>query len=121
MNRGVVATLLLAIPSFGQELILPERLRQLQVDKGSFIVIDVRDPGEFQRRHIEGAINIPKDAIGAGDLPKVGRIILYCGDVRCPLSHAAAQTLIAVGVENVGVLYGGIAQWEKGGYRGRKN
>ncbi|MBI2384696.1 MAG: rhodanese-like domain-containing protein [Elusimicrobia bacterium] len=107
---------LMGAAAFGQELVLPERLRQLQVDKGSFTLVDVRDVGQYQIRHIDGAINIPKDAIGSADLPKGGRIILYCGDAHCPLSHAAAKTLMSNGVENIGVLYGGIAQWEKSGY-----
>lgn len=108
--------LFLAVPSFCQELVLAEKLRQLQIDKGSFTLVDVRDAGEFQKHHIEGAINLPKELIGTSELPKGGRIVLYCGDARCPLSHAAAKTLIAAGVENVGVLYGGLAQWEKSGY-----
>lgn len=108
--------LFLFSPAFGQELILAGKLRQLQVDKGSFTLVDVRDPGDFEKRHIEGALNISKDKINSDDLPKGGRIILYCGDARCPLSHAAAKNLIAAGVENVGVLYGGIAQWEKSGF-----
>lgn len=107
---------LAASTAFGQELVLAESLRRLQVDKGSFTLIDVRDPDEFKRHHIEGAINIPKDNIRSNDLPKGGRIILYCGDARCPLSHAAAKTLMTSGVEKIGVLYGGIDQWEKRGY-----
>lgn len=113
---AIVGSIFLAVSSFGQELVLAERLRQLQLDKGSFTLVDVRDVGQYQIRHIDGAINIPKDAIGSGDLPKGGRIILYCGDAHCPLSHAAAKILMSNGVENVGVLYGGIAQWEKSGY-----
>lgn len=122
MNKTTIASVFIVFPvlaaatAFGQELVLAENLRQLQVDKGSFTLIDVRDPNDFQRHHIEGAINIPKDNIGTNDLPKGGRIILYCGDARCPLSHAAAKTLMTSGVEKVGVLYGGIDQWEKRGY-----
>lgn len=107
---------LAAVTAMGQELVLADRLRQLQVDKGSFTLVDVRDPGEFKRHHIEGAVSLPKDKIGSDILPKGGRIILYCGDARCPLGHSAAKTLMASGVENVGVLYGGLAQWEKGGF-----
>lgn len=122
MNMRTAAGLLVTFPAlaaataFGQELVLAERLRKLQVEKGSFTLVDVRDPGEFKRQHIEGAISIPKNKIGVDVLPKGGRIILYCGDARCPLSHSAAKTLMASGVENVGVLYGGLAQWEKGGF-----
>lgn len=118
-NRNLLATaglIILAAPSFCQELVLAEKLRQLQADKDSFTLIDVRDAGDFQKRHIEGALNLSKDKINPADLPKGGRVILYCGDARCPLSHAAAKTLIASGVGNVGVLYGGLAQWEKSGY-----
>ena len=107
---------LAAATAYGQELVLTEKLRKLQADKDSFTLVDVRDTDEFQRRHIDGAINLPKDTIRADNLPKGVKIILYCGDARCSLSHAAAKTLMAAGVENVGVLYGGIAQWEKSGY-----
>lgn len=122
MNTTAITGMLFIFPALaaatamGQELVLADRLRQMQVDKGSFTLIDVRDPSEFRGHHIEGAINIPKDSIGTSNLPKSGRIIFYCGDARCPLSHAAAKISMKNGVENVGVLYGGLAQWEKGGF-----
>lgn len=100
-NRNLLATaglIILAAPSFCQELVLAEKLRQLQADKDSFTLIDVRDAGDFQKRHIEGALNLSKDKINPADLPKGGRVTLYCGDARCPLSHAAAKTLIASGM-----------------------
>lgn len=47
------------------------------------IIVDVREPDEFARGHVEGAINIPPSEIMSGaavliDLPKDSEIILYC-------------------------------------------
>lgn len=48
------------------------------------IIIDVREPVEFKRGHIEGAINLPPTALLAGlppalaDTPKDTEVILYC-------------------------------------------
>lgn len=106
----------LSVAVGAQELVLPEKLRQLKTEKAAVTLIDVRDSDQFRRGHIDGAINIPKSQLSTEALPKEGKVILYCGDAHCPLSHAAAKTLMANGVENVGVLYGGIEQWEKSGY-----
>ena len=101
---------------FCQEMIKAEKLRELRIQKAAFTLVDVRTPVDFQRRHIEGAINIPKAAIKDAKLPKNGTFILYCGEVRCPTSHEAAKILISAGYHNVKVLYGGIAEWEHLGF-----
>lgn len=47
------------------------------------IIIDVREPAEFARGHVDGAINIPPADMMAGakqlaDVPKDTELILYC-------------------------------------------
>jgi phage shock protein E len=57
------------------------------------VVIDVREPDEFVRDHVEGALNIPlnllmHDTDELQDVPKNAKILVYCrtgkrsGDAR---------------------------------------
>ncbi len=48
-----------------------------------YLIIDVREPSEYERGHVEGAINIPPSELMAGagklrDVPKDTPIVLYC-------------------------------------------
>ncbi|MCU0667158.1 MAG: rhodanese-like domain-containing protein [Patescibacteria group bacterium] len=68
------------------------------------IIIDVREPEEYQRGHVESAINIPPDKIIAGaselaDIPKDTELILYC--VSGSRSRVASQYLMQQGFSNV--------------------
>ncbi|GBF38934.1 rhodanese-like domain-containing protein [Leptospira johnsonii] len=50
------------------------------IEKGA-LVVDVRTPNEFERRHFPGAVNIPIDSLPlrVDELgPKDKQIILYC-------------------------------------------
>lgn len=47
------------------------------------LFIDVREPSEFARGHVQGAINIPPSEIVAGaralaNVPKDTELVLYC-------------------------------------------
>jgi len=44
------------------------------------IIVDVRTPKEFREKHIDGAINLPIEAIMKGNiqLPKGKEIVVYC-------------------------------------------
>ena len=49
----------------------------------SYLVIDVREPQEFNQGHVDGALNIPPTELLAGakelaDIPKDTSIIVYC-------------------------------------------
>lgn len=51
--------------------------------KSKILIIDVRDPAEFESGHVEGAINIPPAELMAGandlkEVPKDTKLILYC-------------------------------------------
>ena len=47
----------------GAREISPEDLRKFINGKTKSLIIDVRDPGEFARETIKGAINIPLDRL----------------------------------------------------------
>ena len=72
------------------------------IKKGA-LVIDTRTGGEFSQGHIEGALNIPYDAIagkiGAHTKDKSKPIIVYCRSGA--RSGAAKRTLEHAGYTNV--------------------
>ena len=57
------------------------------------LILDVRDPSEFQRDHLEGAVNLPLDEIRGriSELPKEREIWTYCYVGQ--RSYYAARTL----------------------------
>jgi len=70
----------------------------------SRIIIDVREPEEFARGHVDGAINIPPSEIMAGsdklsDVPKDSELILYC--VSGSRSNVSKHLLETQGFTNV--------------------
>ena len=82
------------------------------------VVVEVLPEPEFERLHIDGAINIPLERIG-----RVARqrfkpdqpIVLYCSDHDCPSSGLAASKLDAFGFTAVMEYAGGKADWEEAG------
>jgi rhodanese-related sulfurtransferase len=91
------------------------------------LVIDVREPHEFEDAHVRDSVNVPRgvlelradpespttDATLSGDKSK--RIVLYCTKSPGARSLLAAQTLQDMGYENVEVLGGGLDAWTEAG------
>ena len=70
----------------------------------SRLIIDVREPEEFARGHVDGAINIPPAEIMQGpdqlrDVAKDTELILYC--VSGSRSNVSKQILESQGFTNV--------------------
>ena len=82
------------------------------------LVIDVRQPEEWQQNHIQGAELIPL-AMLPKDITKHSKdskkeIYLYCQHgVR---SHQAGLLLLSLGYEKVYHLEGGLSQWIAAGF-----
>lgn len=93
-----------------------------QIEKGDVLVIDVREPDEYSKGHIPGAINIPRGTLeGAADPSYKHRvpalcdardreILLYCQSGG--RSAMAAATLQEMGFTRVRSLAGGWEVWE---------
>jgi rhodanese-related sulfurtransferase len=81
------------------------------------VVIDARDPAQFAKGHIPGAINMDWRQVLAkrNDIPKNKPVLIYCNTGS--LSAQAGFALRVAGWENVRILQGGMAEWQaKGGF-----
>jgi phage shock protein E len=70
----------------------------------SRIFIDVREPYEYERDHVEGAINLPPSDIMTGakvleNVPKDTELVLYC--LSGARSNASMHYLKALGFTNL--------------------
>lgn len=86
-------------------------LAQMQQDRVA--IIDVREPNEFQREHITGAISVPLSELTPERLPSGQAAIFYCGAGK--RSCTAAQRLGESGYQDVAVIEGGITGWKEAG------
>ena len=89
-----------------------------ELDGGDVALIDVREQHEFEERHIDGAIHVPRGYLETRieqfvpDRSK--RVILYCASGT--RSAFAAKTLAEdLGYEDVASLAGGITLWRDRG------
>ncbi len=91
----------------------PQQLRDLLDSGAPILLVDVREPAEWQINRIDGAVLIPKSALDSGSgvaLIPAGRTpVLYCKTgVR---SAQALAALSAAGVVGARHLQGGIMAW----------
>ena len=95
------------------ELVIEPRGVHDLMQKGvKFLLLDWREPWEYQTAHIEGATLIPMQEIPQklNDIPKDRPVVIYChAGVR---SFNAASWLKRQGV-NALSMSGGIDQWSK--------
>jgi len=104
----------LEFADYGGGTIFAEQIPKSEYPK--MMVIDVRDPVQFNKGHIPGAINIDWRQVLAksGSIPKNKTVLVYCNTGT--LSAQAGFALRVSGWENVRILQGGIAEWTaKGG------
>lgn len=75
------------------------------------LIIDVREPSEFQSGHIPGAVNIPLGTLekGVGSLDKQKPILLICRSGNRSIS--AYQRLKALGFTSLANVDGGMLRW----------
>lgn len=76
---------IVAGPDYGKKIetqkVKPGDLTKLiHEHKGDYVLVDVRDPSEYQEGHIPTAVNIPAETFStqSGVLPKEKKIIVYC-------------------------------------------
>jgi len=83
-------------------------------EKGEFLLLDVRQPEEYEASHIPGAMLIPLGELEArqGELDRGKKVITYCRSGH--RSMAAAVVLCGLGFKNLYSLDGGILNWSYG-------
>lgn len=89
-----------------------EEAAEIMKKQEDFLLLDVRTQAEFEDRHIPGAICIPNETIGTGEIPELSdknqRILVYCRSGN--RSKQAAEKLARLGYTNV-LEFGGINTW----------
>jgi sulfur-carrier protein adenylyltransferase/sulfurtransferase len=88
-----------------------------EIEGGDVVLIDTREPHEYQEAHLEGGRLVPPgllaDEIEAAAPDKSARTILYCRSGN--RSALAAAQMQALGYENVASMGGGILAWQEQG------
>jgi rhodanese-related sulfurtransferase len=85
----------------------------LRRQEAGAVIVDVREPDEWQAGHVPGAKHIPLGSLGArmGELDPNAEIIAVChSGVR---SDAAVKALRRAGFGNAWNLAGGMVAWER--------
>jgi molybdopterin/thiamine biosynthesis adenylyltransferase/rhodanese-related sulfurtransferase len=88
-----------------------------EIEGGDVVLIDTREPHEFQEARIEGGKLVPPgllgDEIAAAAPDKSARTILYCRSGN--RSYKAAEQMEALGYTDVASMAGGILAWQEQG------
>ena len=88
---------------------------QALLEQGGVVVLDVREPAEFDMGHLPGGINVPRGLLEfmVGNHPALSSpqatILLYCKNGG--RSTLAAHTLKQMGFDKVQMLVGGFDGW----------
>jgi rhodanese-related sulfurtransferase len=90
---------------------------------GAYLVIDVREPHEYKKGHIPGAINITHTELEfhLDELQQPNGVVVYC--IVGKRTKLAEQTLLDNGIANVYHIEGGFGAWISGDFfikKGRK-
>ncbi len=76
------------------------------------MLLDIRNPREWDGKHIDGSVNIPLNHLQEriGEIPPGRRVAVHCaGGYR---SSIAASILHQHGLTNLIEMAGGLAAWE---------
>ncbi|HEX5376541.1 MAG TPA: molybdopterin-synthase adenylyltransferase MoeB [Solirubrobacterales bacterium] len=88
-----------------------------EIEGGGVVLIDTREPHEFQEARIEGGKLVPPgllaDEIATAAPDKSARTILYCRSGN--RSYKAAEQMEALGYTDVASMAGGILLWQEQG------
>jgi molybdopterin/thiamine biosynthesis adenylyltransferase/rhodanese-related sulfurtransferase len=90
---------------------------QRRIDAGDVVVLDVREPDEYEQGALPGALHIPRGHLEAQIegriVDKSQQVVVYCaGGVR---SAFAADTLASLGYTDVVSMEGGFGKWKDEG------
>jgi rhodanese-related sulfurtransferase len=96
--------------------VTPEQINTWRA-KGEAVIVDVREPDEWQQGHIPGAILKPLSTFKVGDIPDPGgkHLVFHCrSGRRCGM---AAEIAVAGGYTGViKRMQGGFLAWDAAGY-----
>jgi rhodanese-related sulfurtransferase len=96
------------------ETLEPAELARL-ITAGQVLLVDVREPNEYQMERIPGALLFPLSSFDATALPKDGerRLVFHCAGGKRSLD--ACRRRLTSGVAHATHLGGGIGAWKAAG------
>ena len=91
----------------------PVEVSHLLGKKGPVVIIDVREPKDFKRGHVPGAISLPQEKWGTcAGLRRGALNIIYCYAQNCHMAAHAAMQFAAKGYP-VKEMDGGFESWKQ--------
>ena len=89
-----------------------EEAVKMMEEEEDYIILDVRTEGEYEEKHIPGAVLVPNETIGTEEIEelpdKEQMILVYCRSGN--RSKQAAEKLVKLGYTNI-YEFGGINDW----------
>jgi rhodanese-related sulfurtransferase len=81
------------------------------------LLVDLRDPADYEKGHIAGALSVPsaafKERLADLKLPKQDTVVLYSNDDA--QTRAATRLLYENGYQGALTLKGGVTAWQAAG------
>lgn len=94
-----------------QQISTEEAVKMMEEEE-DYIILDVRTEGEYEEKHIPGAVLVPNETIGTEEIEelpdKEQMILVYCRSGN--RSKQAAEKLVKLGYTNI-YEFGGINDW----------
>ena len=93
-----------------------------KLDRKGIIFLDARGAGDYEVKHIKGALNLPVSHFDLyypkmkKSLPMDAEIVVYCEGEECGASLHLAEELVGLQYKNIHVFLGGWVEWNKAGY-----
>lgn len=106
---------MIRVPPQVPEISVSELERRLKTEPRPF-VLDVREPWEYARGHVPGAVLIPLGELQerVGEVPHDRPVLAICQSGQRSL--AAAGYLLQLGYQGVANVEGGTSAWRERGY-----
>ncbi len=101
------------------EPISAERVKKLLEGGEKFVFVDLRPAGDFHKAHLPGALSIPIADLAKriGEIPKAGRVVLYCACPPGGVDESYSYLMLrGQGYRNVAVLENGFSSWAQRKY-----
>jgi len=94
-------------------------LEKCMDQEDSITLVEALPLENFQKGHLPGAINIPRDEVKtlAGEMlpDKNAEIVVYCAGPTCPAAEETATELERLGYRHVRDFTGGKEEWVQAG------